>query len=121
MREQESIPVPRGWTGGAAWKGAGASLLLHLFVRAAGVVALSRPPKAPPHEGHLTLPAPGSPHGPPSAAVPSVRDSVKASAGRPPGTSGAGFPPAADFAWIRDAIQGAITYPATARRRGWEG
>ena len=47
MRPQESVPVPRGWTGGAAWKGAGASLLLHLFVGAAVIVALSGPPKAP--------------------------------------------------------------------------
>ena len=40
--------------------------------------------------------------------------------GSPPGSSGAGAP-AADFAWIRDAIQRAIAYPATARRMGWEG
>lgn len=184
MREQESVPVPRGWTGGAAWKGAGASLLLHLFVGAAVIVALSGPPKAPPQVVDLTLlppaeigrrpvppalaaaeepatapgktalpeppalpasptvanppeapapanpfdpaaiksaPAPGSPHGAPAAPVPTVQDSVKASAGSPPGTSGPGSRPAADFAWIRDAIQGAIAYPATARRMGWEG
>jgi protein TonB len=41
-------------------------------------------------------------------------------AGTSPGISGAGSP-AADFAWIRDAIQHAIAYPATARRMGWEG
>lgn len=184
MREQESVPVPRGWTGGAAWKGAGASLLLHLFVGAAVIVALSGPPKAPPQVVDLTLlppaeigrrpvppalaaaeepatapgktalpeppalpasptvanppeapapanpfdpaaiksaPAPGFPLGAPAAPVPTVQDSVKASAGSPPGTSGAGSPPAADFAWIRDAIQGAIAYPAAARRMGWEG
>ena len=55
MRQQESVPVPRGWTGGAAWKGAGASLLLHLFVGAAVIVALSGPPKAPPQVVDLTL------------------------------------------------------------------
>lgn len=38
----------------------------------------------------------------------------------PPGKPG-GRTPAADFAWIRDAIQSAIAYPATARRMGWEG
>jgi len=38
-----------------------------------------------------------------------------------PGISGAPPSPSADFAWIRDAIQGAIAYPATARRMGWEG
>jgi len=43
-----------------------------------------------------------------------------AAAGSPAGTPGAGSP-AGDFAWIRDAIQGAIAYPATARRMGWEG
>ena len=55
MRQQESVPVPRGWTGGAAWKGAGASILLHLFVGAAMIVALSGPPKAPPQVIDLTL------------------------------------------------------------------
>lgn len=55
MRQQESIPVPRGWTGGAAWKGAGASLLLHLFVGAAVIVALSGPQKEAPRVVDLTL------------------------------------------------------------------
>ena len=45
MRQDENIPVPRGWTGGAAWKGAGASLLLHLVVGAAVIAVLSGPPK----------------------------------------------------------------------------
>ena len=188
MRQQESVPVPRGWTRGAAWKGAGASLLLHLFVGAAMIVALSGPPKSPPRVIDLTLlppagidrrpvpppfiaaveprrapvpgstvlpeppalpasqpvanppdvtptasasdpaminaaPAPGSPHAFPfpSAPVPTVQGPpVKAAAGSPTGRSGAGHP-AADFAWIRDAIQHAIAYPATARRMGWEG
>ena len=189
MRQQESVPVPRGWTGGAAWKGAGASLLLHLFVGAAVIVALSGPPKGTPQVVDLTLlppaeigrrpvspvfaaaeppgtavlpeppalpasptvanppdvtapanpsdvtasanpfdpaakrsaPGPGSPH-PPAAASPTTgQGPVKAAAGSPRGTSGAGYPPAGDFAWIRDAIQHAIAYPATARRMGWEG
>ena len=179
MRQQESVPVPRGWTGGAAWKGAGASLLLHLFVGAAVIVALSGPPSVAPQVIDLTLlppaeigrrpvppafaaaeppgtavlpeppalpasptvanppdvtasanpsdpaakrsaPAPGSPH-PPAAASPTTgQGPVKAATGSPPGTSGAGSP-AGDFAWIRDAIQHAIAYPATARRMGWEG
>ena len=55
MRQQESVPVPRGWTREAAWKGAGASLLLHLFVGAAMIVALSGPPKTPPQVIDLTL------------------------------------------------------------------
>jgi len=55
MRQEESVPVPRGWTGGSAWKGAGASILLHLFVGAAMVVALSGPPKAAPRVIDLTL------------------------------------------------------------------
>ncbi len=183
MRPKESVPVPRGWTGGAAWKGAGASLLLHLFVGAAMIVALSGPPKAPPQVINLTLlppagislrpvppafvaaatpsrtsgtavlpeppalpasqpvanipdvtatasppgpavkmsaPSPGSPHSLAAAPVPSGQGPVNAAAGSPPGSSGAGSP-AADFAWIRDAIQGTIAYPATARRMGWEG
>ena len=55
MRQQESVPLPRGWTRGAAWKGGGASILLHLFVGAAMIVALSGPPKAPPQVIDLTL------------------------------------------------------------------
>jgi len=188
MREQESVPVPRGWTGRAAWNGAGASLLLHLFVGAAVIFALSGPPKGPPQVIDLTLlppagiarrpdapplvavvkpsrvpgtdilpeppalpasqpvanppeatapaspsaaaanmgaPAPGSPHAPaaaPAAApVPAGQGPGKAAAGGLTGIPGAPPPPAAEFAWIRDAIQGAIAYPATARRMGWEG
>ena len=185
MRPLESVPVPRGWTGGAAWKGAGASLLLHLLVGAAMVVALSVPPKAPPKVIDLTLlppaelyqrpvppafpaavtpsrapgtavlpespalpasqpvanmpdvtspaspsdpaveksapaPAPGSPHALAAAPVPTGQGPVKAAAGGPQGMTAAGAP-AADFAWIRDAIQRAIAYPASARRMGWEG
>ena len=177
--QQESVPVPRGWTGGTAWKGAGASLLLHLFVGAAVIVALSGPPSVAPQVIDLTLlppaeigrrpvppafaaaeppgtavlpeppalpasptvanppdvtasanpsdpaakrsaPAPGSPHPPAAALATTGQGPVRAAAGSPPGTSGAGSP-AGDFAWIRDAIQHAIAYPATARRMGWEG
>lgn len=180
MRQQECVPVPRGWTGGAAWKGAGASLLLHLFVGAAVIVALSGPPKAPPQVVDLTLlppaeidrrpvapafataeppgtavlpeppalpasptvtnppdvtapanpsdpaakrsaPTPGSPHAPAAAPATRGQGPVTAASRSPSGTSGAGSPPAADFAWIRDAIQRTIAYPATARRMGWEG
>ena len=184
MRQRESVPVPRGWTGRAAWNGAGASLLLHLFVGAAIIVTLSGPPKPAPRVIDLTLlppagidrrpvprtivpaeparipgtfvprdppalPAPravanpsdtiapanpsepaaerGAPGGgsplPPSASPAATgQDPVAAAPGSSHGTPGAGpGPPAADFAWIRDAIQGAIAYPATARRMGWEG
>jgi len=183
MREQESVPVPRGWTRGAAWKGAGASILLHLFVGAAMIAALSGPPKAPRQVIDLTLlppagiaprpvppafvaavqpsratatgtaalpeppalpasqpvldppdaaaspsgpavngsaHAPGSPYALSAAPAPTGQDPAKAVAGSPPGSSGAGTP-AADVGWIRDAIQHAIAYPATARRMGWEG
>ena len=179
MMQQENVPVPRGWTGRGAWKGAGASLLLHLFVGAAVIAALSGPPSVAPQVVDLTLlppaeierrpvprtfaaveppgtavlgeppafpasptvanppdvtapanpadpaaewsaPVPVSPH-PPAAASPSTgHGPVEAAAGIPPGASGAGSP-ARDFAWIRDAIQHAIAYPATARRMGWEG
>jgi len=55
MRRRENTSVPWGWTGRAAWKGAGASVLLHLFVGAALIVALSGPPKEPPQVIDLTL------------------------------------------------------------------
>jgi protein TonB len=183
MREKESVPVPRGWTGGVAWKGAGASLLLHLFVGAAMIFALSGPPKGPPRVIDLTLlppaeisrrpvpgpfvaavkpsrplgtdalpgppalpasqpeavspeatapaspsaaaaemsaPVPGSPHPVAAVPVPTGQDPARAVAGGSTGKPGA-ISPATDFAWIRDAIQDAIAYPATARRMGWEG
>ncbi|MHB1025638.1 MAG: energy transducer TonB [Desulfobacteria bacterium] len=175
--------MPRGWTGEAAWKGAGASLLLHLFVGAAMIAALSGPPKEPPQVVDLTLlppagisrrpvppaviaavaspgtpgtavlqeppalpssqpvadmpgmtapagpsdpavkqsaPFTGSPHALAPDTVPTGQGPHNAAAGSPHGISGAGAP-AADFTWIRDAIQHAIAYPATARRMGWEG
>jgi periplasmic protein TonB len=183
MGQQECVPVPRGWTGGAVWKGAGASLLLHLFVGAAMIFALSGPPKGPPQVIDLTLlppagierrPAPppiiaavrpsrapgtaalpepavlsapqpvsnppegtepaspsdpavkkgAPPHGSPDALavspVPTGSGPVKAVAGSPAGISGAAST-AGEFTRIRDAIQRAIAYPATARRMGWEG
>src|SRR5512140_817530 len=179
MKQREIVTVPRGWTGRAAWKGAGASLLLHLFVGAAVIVALSGPPRAALQVVDLTLlpsaeidrrtvqpasskaeppgtavlpepaalpasqaianppdatapanpsdpaanrsaPAPGSPDAAAAAPAFTGQGPVKAAAGSPPGTSGAA-PPGGDFAWIRDAIQHAIAYPASARRMGWEG
>ena len=195
MRQHEGIPVPRGWTGGTAWGGAGASVLLHLFVGAALVAALSGPPRSGPQVIDLTLlpparidprpvppaavaaaepsgnagasvlPVPPSLPDPPAvenppalsasstvanppdgtgqpnpnyptaaggapfagsslapAAAPGTPspDPVTAASGSSRETSGAGTP-ASDFAWIRDAIQLAIAYPATARRMGWEG
>ena len=193
MRQRESVPVPRGWTGHAAWKGAGTSLLLHLFVGAAIIVTLSGPPKPAPRVIDLTLlppagidrrpvprtivpaaperipgtsvlreptalpvpqavafpsdmlapanpsdttaradpsgpaviksaPGAGSPLPPSASSAATGQDSVTGAPGSSHGTSGAGpGAPAADFAWIRDAIQGAIAYPPTARRMGWEG
>lgn len=195
MTQQEIIPVPRGWTGGAAWKGAGASLLLHLFIGAAVIVALSGPPRTAPQVVDLTLlpsaeigrspvppaivaaaepgkdtgtavlpdppalpaspavaippalsatstvaippdvtasanssdpaaikgaPAPGFPHAPAAFPATTGQGPVTAASGSSRGISGAG-PPAGDFAWVRDAIQRAIAYPATARKMGWEG
>ena len=164
---------------GAAWKGAVASLLLHLFVGAAMIVALSGPPKAalrvidltllptaeigrrpgppafipaePPGAAVLPEPrdlsasptvadppdattpaspsnpaakssatAPGSPLSPAAAPVGAGQGPVGTAAGSPQGTSDSG-PPAADLAWIHDAIQRAIAYPAAAHRMGWEG
>lgn len=195
MRRHESIPVPRGWTGGTAWGGAGASVLLHLFVGAALVAALSGPPRSGPQVIDLTLlpparidprpvppavvaaaepsgntgasvlpvppslpdppvvanppalsasstfakppdvtasanpsdptakkgaPAPDFPHSPAATAGTPAPDPVTAASGSSREISGAGTT-ASDFAWIRDAIQLAIAYPATARRMGWEG
>jgi len=191
-RRHESIPVPRGWTGRAAWTGAGASLLLHLFVGAAVIVAFSGYPKSAPRVIDLTLlppaeidprplppatvaaaespgaavlpvppalpdppaasspaalsapltvanppdgtaqaipdypsaargaPFPGSPLAPAAAPGTTGQGPVTAASGSSRGTSGAGTS-AGDFLWIRDAIQRAIAYPATARRMGWEG
>ena len=214
MENAESVaPVPfpgrtparRERPGGAAWKGAGASLLLHLFVGGAVIVALSGPPRAAPQVIDLTLLPPAEtgrrpvpraftaaaePARNPGAAVlpepaalsalPTHRDRIAeatpisrsdtaeerntpAAGTEPPrpaaplspstpvgaesgsslraapiarattGESGGeatprnpyGKPgvssPIGDFAYIRDAIQQAIAYPATARRMGWEG
>jgi protein TonB len=68
------------------------------------------------------IPAPGSPHADGAAPVVAGPGPVTPVAGNPQGTAGAASGPStADFAWIRDAIQHAIAYPATARRMGWEG
>ena len=90
MRQQESVPVPRGWTGRAAWKGAGASLLLHLFVGAAVIFALSGPPKGPPQVIDLTLlpPAGIARHPVPPPFIAAVKPS------RVPGTDVLPEPPA---------------------------
>ena len=204
MRQQESVPAPRGRTRGAAWKGTGASLLLHLFVGTGMIVALSGPPKPPPQVIDLTLlppagivrrpvppafaaavkppSAPGTtvlpeqpvhpaspaaanrPEGippanlsdpvassrastagiagslPPAQVYPAspgvaagsresvapnaraatVRGGGDATKGNPSEKTGEGAP-AAGLVWIRDSIQHAIAYPATARRMGWEG
>jgi len=88
MRQRESVPVPRGWTHRAAWKGAGASLLLHLIVGAAVIVALSGPPKAPPRVVDLTLLPPAEigrrPVPPDFAAAEPARDSGTAVLPEPP-------------------------------------
>jgi len=88
MRQQESVPVPRGWTRGAAWKGTGASLLLHLVVGAAVIVALSGPPKAPTRVVDLTLLPPAEidrrPVPPAFAAVEPARDPGTAVLPEPP-------------------------------------
>ena len=182
MRQPSIVPASRGWTGEAAWKGAGDSILLHLLVGAAVVVVLSGPPKYAPQVIDLTLlppagidrhpvpppfakakpgrvpgtsvlpephalsasrtvadppdvtalaypsvpaaetsaPTPGFPNPPAASQATTGEGPVTAAAESSLGTSGA-VPPAADFAWIRDAIQHAIAYPATARRMGWEG
>ena len=204
-RRGESASAPGGLTARAAWRGAGASLLLHLLVGAAVIVALSGPPKAPPRVIDLTLlppaeigrrpdpsaivvptepagtprtavlpgpspvpgpptppalpivpmapaapsppaanppdgtaranpptpaammnpSAPGSSHGPAATAASTGRIPVHSAAGDPSATAGVGTAGAGtavgSYAWIRDAIQHAITYPPTARRMGWEG
>ena len=88
MRQQESVPAPRGWTRGAAWKGTGASLLLHLVVGAAVIVALSGPPKAPMRVVDLTLLPPAEidrrPVPPAFAAVEPARDPGTAVLPEPP-------------------------------------
>ena len=86
MKRHENIPVPRGWTGRAAWKGAADSVLLHLLVGAAVIVALSGPPKPAPRVIDLTLlpPARIDPRPGPPAIVP---------AADPPGTTVPRVPP----------------------------
>jgi len=80
--------VPRGWTGGAAWKGAGASLLLHLSVGAAVIFALSGPPKGSPQVIDLTLLPPAGIARRRSRPLPCRRETVTGPGdGRPPGAA----------------------------------
>lgn len=106
MSQEESAPVPRGWMGGAAWKGAGASLLLHLIVGAAVIVALSGPPKPPLQVVDLTL-LPLAEDG--RRPVPPVF-----AAAEPPGTADRAEPPA-----LRDSPthvdRPAVSTPARSR------
>ncbi len=53
-----AVPAPRGGTGKAAWKEVAASLLLHLFVGAAAIGAISTTPKETPPVIDLTLAEP---------------------------------------------------------------
>jgi protein TonB len=69
---------------------------------------------------NMSAPVPGPPNDLAAAPVPTSQGPAKAAAGSAAGSSGAGIA-AADFSWIRDAIQHAIAYPAAARRMGWEG
>ena len=71
MKRDGGVPVPRGWTGRAAWKGAGASLLLHLFAGAALIAALSGPPRPAPQVIDLTFLPPSriDPHPAPPGIV----------------------------------------------------
>jgi TonB family protein len=88
MRRQESVPAPRGRTFGAAWEGTVASLLLHLFVGAAVIVALSGPPGRAPQVVDLTLLPPAeiarSPVPPAFAAAEPARDAGTATLEVPP-------------------------------------
>ena len=215
----ERMPARQGGTTETAWKGLGASLLLHLFVGAAAIAALSGRAEIPPLVIDLTLaepagegpqavigpeetganrtnapavaprsdvppatvppaPAPstqtateptniplttappespalfglstthpdriaaitpvsgpntggkrnapaGAASGYPLRTAPTARATTgesrgEAPAGNPSGKTGAGSP-MENFAYIRDAVQRRIAYPATARRMGWEG
>ena len=196
-----SVPAPGGATGRAAWKGVAASLLLHLFVGAAAIGAISTAPSVPPPVIDLTLAGPGGnapatsavttaasakvpgaapvrvspapavapPVAPPvaphvafpvatlpagvplsnlsglaedgSAPAAGIAGSFHAASSpsavpdAPAGTAGVGVPAGAgstsgatgagrgagDFSGIRDGIQRSISYPAAARRMGWEG
>jgi len=73
--------------------------------------------------------SPSSPIGAPPASPPGAaatsrattgESSGKVTTGNPPGNTGEGSP-AGTFAYVRDAVQRKIVYPATARRMGWEG
>jgi len=73
---------------------------------------------------HPALPGAGA-AGPPQPGAEAALAATGESRGRgtpgnPSGIAGAQIP-AGDFAWIRDAIQRGIDYPAVARKMGWEG
>jgi protein TonB len=66
MRRAETVSTPPGWTAGIAWRGVGASLLLHLFVGAVIFGTLPGPPEIEPLVIDLTLAEPpGERPGPP--------------------------------------------------------
>src|SRR5512135_1825556 len=106
MGQQESVPVPRGWTGGAAWKGAGASLLLHLVVGAAVIAVLSGPPKSTYQVIDLTLlpPADVDPRPVPPAIV---------AAAEPPGDPGSAVLPAPPAIPDSPAVTNPLALPAS--------
>jgi protein TonB len=119
-------PIPRVFTGsGPTMKTGTAALPEPPAFSAAPSVAnppdVTSPANASDPPTGWSAPAAGSPHSFAAAPVPTVAGPVKAAAGSPSGTSGSESLPVGDFAWIREAIQHAIAYPATARRMGWEG
>lgn len=75
-----SVPAPRRGTGRAAWEGVAASLLLHLFVGAAVIGAISTASTGPPPVIDLTLAGPGG-EAPATSAV------TAAEAAKNPGTA----------------------------------
>ncbi len=86
-------------TGGAAWQGAGASLLLHLFAGVAVIAALSGPPKAPPQVIDLTLLPPaetGRRPSPTAFLATEETTGISGTADRPDPTPAPGPPPSGE-------------------------